>query len=109
MDNVLDPVIEVQDRILGAIARTKQPVADAVGQVVDAILERVPEIPVLPYAERIPTPVEVIENQAKFASKLVTTNKAVALSAAKAAAPLTDKLLDRKPVAAAKKTEVKAA
>jgi hypothetical protein len=109
MDNVLDPVIEVQDRIIDAISRTKQPLTDAVSQVVDAILGRVPEIPVLPYAERIPTPAELIENQAKFASKLVSTNKSVALSAAKAAAPLTDKLLDRSSVAAARKTSVKAA
>ena len=59
-------------------------------------------MPALPYSEVIPSPLEVIDNQAKFASKVVTTTKTVATAAAKAAAPLTDQLLDRStPVAAA--------
>ena len=55
----------------------------------------VPQVPALPFAEQIPTPKELIDNQAKFASKLVSTNKSVALAVAKAAQPLTDQLLDR--------------
>ena len=53
-----------------------------------------------------------IDNQAKFASKVVSTNKTVALSVARAAAPITDQLLDRKPVrktTAAKSTSKAAA
>ena len=67
----------------------------------------------MPYADEIPTPKEIIDNQAKFASKLVTTNKGIALGAARAAAPVTDTLLDRKPAKkatkAAPKAETKAA
>lgn len=104
MTAVLDRVTEVQDKIITAIADTKTPVANAVATVVDYVVTRVPEVPAMPFADQIPTPKELIDNQAKFASKLVTTNKSVALAAAKAAAPLTDQLLDRtaSPVKAAK-------
>ena len=61
----------------------------------------------VPFAEQIPTPKELIDNQYKFAKSIIDTNKDIALAVAKAAAPLTDVVLDRKPVAkkvAAKKT-----
>ncbi len=98
MDTLLDPLTDVQDRIVTALANVKQPVTTAVGTVVEFVLDRVPEVPALPYAEVLPTPLELIDNQAKFASKVVSTSKSVAVSAAKAASPLTDKLLDREPV-----------
>lgn len=102
MTDVLDRVTEIQDQIVEAIAGTKAPVANAVSTIVDFVVENVPTVPALPFAEQIPTPKDVIDNQAKFASKLVTTNKTVALAAAKAAQPLTDQLLDRVPLKAAK-------
>ncbi len=95
MDTLLDPISEVQDRIVTALGNAKQPVTTAVGTVVALILERVPEVPTLPYAEVIPTPLELIDNQAKFATKVVSTSKSVATAAAKAASPITDQLLDR--------------
>jgi hypothetical protein len=104
MTVVLDRVTEVQDQILEAIAKTKAPVSNAVSTVVDFVTDRVPEVPAVPFADQIPTPKELIDNQAKFASKLVTTNKSVALAAAKAAQPLTDQLLDRTSLKAAKVT-----
>ena len=97
MDTLLDPLSEVQTRIVTALGNAKQPVSDAVSAVVELILDRVPEVPALPYAEVIPTPLELIDNQAKFASKVVSTSKSVAVAAAKAATPLTDQLLDREP------------
>ena len=102
MTAVLDRVTEVQDQIIDAITKTKAPVTDAVSTVVEFVLDRVPEVPAVPFADQIPTPKELIDNQAKFASKLVTTNKSVALAAAKAAQPLTDQLLDRTSLKAAK-------
>jgi hypothetical protein len=96
---VLDRVTEVQDQVLTAIANTKEPVTTAVATVVGYVVDRAPQVPALPFADQLPTPKELIDNQAKFASKLVTTNKSVALSVAKAAQPLTDQLLDRTPAA----------
>ena len=103
MDNLLDPVTDLQDKVIDGVKRTKQPVADAVAAVVALVVERVPEVPALPYAELIPSPLEVIDNQAKFATKVVNATKSVAVAAAKSAAPLTDQLLDRTtPVVAVK-------
>jgi hypothetical protein len=96
MTTVLDRVTDVQDQVISAITSIKDPVTNAVAVVVDFVLERAPEVPAVPFAEQIPTPKELIDNQAKFASKLVSTNKSVALSVASAAKPLTDQLLDRK-------------
>ena len=102
MTEVLARMTEIQEQIVEAIAGTKTPVANAVSTVVDFVVDYVPTVPALPFAEQIPTPKDIIDNQAKFASKLVTTNKTVALAAAKAAQPLTDQLLDRSPIKAAK-------
>lgn len=102
MSTVLDRVTEVQDQVLTAISSTKDPVANVVSTVVDFVVERAPQVPALPFAEQLPTPKELIDNQAKFASKLVTANKSVALGVARAAQPLTDQLLDRRSAARTK-------
>ena len=101
---VLDKLTDVQSSVVGYISTVKEPITTGVSTVVEFVIDRFPSIPAVPYADQIPTPKELIDNQAKFASKLVTTNKSVALAAAKAAAPLTDQLLDRTatPVKAAK-------
>jgi hypothetical protein len=97
MSTVLDRVTEVQDQVLAVISSTKEPVSNVVATVVGFVVERAPQVPALPFADQLPTPKELIDNQAKFASKLVSTNKSVALGVAKAAQPLTDQLLDRRP------------
>ncbi len=95
---ILDRVSEVQEQIIELLASVKEPVTQAVDSVVSLVTDRV-DVPALPFGSEIPTPKEIIDNQAKFATKVVNTNKSVALSAARAAAPLTDSLLDRKPAA----------
>lgn len=105
MDTILEPITTIQDRIIEAISSLKQPVSNAVGTVVDFVVERRSDLPAVPFAEKLPTPAELIDNQAKFATKVVSTTKTVAVGAAKAAAPVTDQLLDRSSV----KATVKAA
>lgn len=105
MDTILEPITDLQDRIIEVISSLKQPVSNAVGTVVDFVVERRSDLPSVPFAEKLPTPAELIDNQAKFATKVVSTTKTVAASAAKAAAPVTDQLLDRSSV----KASVKAA
>ena len=100
MTAVIDRMTEVQDKIISVISDTKAPVADAVSTVVGYVVDRVPTVPAVPFADQIPTPKELIDNQYKFAKSIIDTNKDIALSVAKAAAPLTDLVLDRKtPVA----------
>ena len=109
---VMDKVSEVQEQVIELLASIKEPVTQAVGTVVGLVTERVTDFFKVTSANEIPTPKEIIDNQAKFASKVVSTNKTVALSVARAAAPITDQLLDRKPVrktTAAKSTSKAAA
>ena len=99
MTLVLDKLTDAQTSIVDTIASVKEPVVSGVSTVVDFVTGRVSEIPALPFGEKIPTPVELVNNQYKFAKSIIDTNKDIALSVAKAAAPITDKVLDRKPVA----------
>lgn len=103
---VINKVSEIQDYVILGIASVKDPATNAVTTVVDFVTERVENVPTVPFAEHLPTPKEVINNSAKFATNVVSTSKDVALSVAKAAAPVTDQLLDRK---SAKKSAKKVA
>ena len=93
---VIEKLTDVQSSVVDTISSVKDPVVKGVTVVVDFVVERFPEIPVLPYAEQIPTPAEVINNQFKFAKSVLDANKEIAVAVAKAAAPVTDKALDRK-------------
>ena len=106
---VLVKLTDVQTSVVDTIASVKEPVVKGVTVVVDFVLERLPEVPVLPYAEQIPTPTELINNQYKFAKSVLDTNKDIAVAVAKAAAPFTDKVLDRKVAKTIKKTAAKKA
>jgi len=110
MTLVLDKLTNVQDQVVDTISLVKDPVVKGITVVVGFVTDRVAEIPALPFADQIPTPAEFVNNQYKFAKSVIDTNKEIALAAAKAAAPITDKVLDRKTARpAARKTAVKAA
>ena len=82
MSVVLDKVTEIQDQVIDYLGSVKEPVVSGVEAVVGFVMDKLPEVPAVP-----------------FADKLV-----------KAASPLTNKILDRKTVkAAAKKVAPKAA
>lgn len=99
MTTVLDKLNEVETNVVDTLSQVKDPVVRGVTAVVDFVVERFPELPALPFADQIPTPTEVINSQYRFAKSLLDTNKDIAVAVAKAAAPLTDKVLDRKSVA----------
>ncbi|NLA34911.1 MAG: hypothetical protein GX868_04380 [Actinobacteria bacterium] len=93
---VLEKLTNVQDQVVETVSLVKEPITNGVSTVVEFVVGRVPNIPAVPYAERIPTPKELIDNQYKFAKSVIDLNKDIALSVAKAASPITDKILDRK-------------
>ncbi len=109
MTVVLEKLTDVQTQVVDTMARVKEPAVKGVTVVVDFVTDRVNEIPALPFGEKLPTPVELVNNQYKFAKSVIDTQKDIALAVAKAAAPLTDKVLDRKPARAAAKKATKAA
>jgi len=105
---VMDKITEAQDQVVETIGSVKEPVVSGVTTVTQFVVDNVGTIPVAPFADQIPTPKEIIDNQYKFAKKVIDTNKDLALAVAKAAAPVTDKLLDRKPAPARKASTKKA-
>ena len=109
MTVVLDKITEVQTQVVDTISLVKEPVVKGVTVVVDFVTDRVGEIPALPFGDKIPTPVELVNNQYKFAKSVIDTQKDIALAVAKAAAPITDKVLDRKARPAAKKATARKA
>ena len=104
---ILDRVVEVEDQIVDSIGQVKEPMVNATEAAAKFVQERV-EVALrpLPMAEKLPTPEELLNAQFDFAGKLLDTSKDVAMAVAKAAAPVTNKWLDRKPkpVRAAKKS-----
>ena len=104
---ILDRVVEVQDQVVDGLGKAKSPAATATETATKFVQERV-EVALrpVPMAEKLPTPEEVLNAHFDFAGKLLDTSKDVALAVAKAAAPVTNKWLDRKPkpVRAAKKS-----
>jgi hypothetical protein len=93
---VLEKLTDVQSTVVDTISSVKEPFVRGVTVVVDFVVERAPQIPVLPFADQVPTPAELVTNQFKFAKSVLDANKDIALAVAKAAAPLTDQVLDRK-------------
>lgn len=98
MTVVLDKVTDVQDQIVSVLASTKEPVTKGVTAVVDFVTSNVSTVPALPFADLLPTPQELVNSQYRFVKQIIDTQKDVALSVAKAVAPLTNQLLDRKVV-----------
>jgi hypothetical protein len=100
MSVVLDKVTEIQDQVIDYIGSVKEPV--------NFVMDRVPEIPAVPFADKLATPAEVVDAEFAFAGRLLDANKEIAVGVVKAATPLTNKLLDRKAVkSAAKKPATK--
>ncbi len=98
MSIVLDKVTDVQDQIVGALSLVKEPVTTGVTTVVDFVTDKLPTVPALPFAEYVPTPVELVNNQYRFAKQVIDSQKDLYLSVAKAAAPITNQLLARTAV-----------
>ena len=110
MSVVLDKVTEIQDQVIDYLGSVKEPVVSGVEAVVGFVMDKLPEVPAVPFADKLATPAEVVDAEFDFVGRLLDTNKEIAVAVVKAASPLTNKILDRKTVkAAAKKVSPKAA
>lgn len=108
MTLVLEKLTDVQDGVVEAIGKVKEPAVKGVTVVIDLVNDLVPQMPALSFGKEIPTPVEFINNQYKFAKSVIDVNKEIALAIAKAAAPVTDTVLNRKSATATKPTATRA-
>ena len=95
---ILDRVVEVEDQIVDSLGQVKEPMVNATEAATKFVQERIEAaLRPVPMAEKLPTPEELLNAQFDFAGKLLDTSKDLALAVAKAAAPVTNKWLDRKP------------
>ncbi|KAA0235280.1 MAG: hypothetical protein JJLCMIEE_01611 [Acidimicrobiales bacterium] len=111
MSTTLEKITEVQDQVIDIVNSVKEPVVNGVTRVVGLITDNVSNLPAVPFAEQIPTPGELVDNQFEFASRVLAVNKEIVDSVVEAASPVTDQLLERevKPAAKAAKTTKAAA
>jgi hypothetical protein len=56
MTIVLEKITEVQDQVVGYMAKAKDPVTQGVTSIVEFINDKLPTVPAVPFAEQIPTP-----------------------------------------------------
>jgi hypothetical protein len=81
MSKLIDQLTERQNQFLEAASRVQEPVVDGVRQTTSVMDRVVPErLATLPFADRLPTASELIENQYAFAKKWVQLNHDFALS-----------------------------
>lgn len=79
-----------QEQVLDGIKQGQKAVVDAVGawaKSIEGIVPATPSIPVLPLAEGIPTPAQIVTETFAFVEKLIASQREFALQVLAAAAP----------------------
>ncbi|MFN2641657.1 MAG: hypothetical protein ABR548_07185 [Actinomycetota bacterium] len=107
MAKINTTVEKAGDRILSAVGTAQHAYITAVSSVADRVGGFIPELPVLPLAESLPTPQEVVTTTFKLADQALKAQKAYALNFVKALAPITEKVAPN--TKSARKSTVKAA
>jgi hypothetical protein len=85
MSTILDTVVGYEDQLVAAIKQAQKPVVEYVNKGVARVEGRLPEYT---YPAALPTPLAVVESQAKFAKQLIDANTALVTAVLKAAAPV---------------------
>lgn len=90
-----DQAQTVQEQTLKVVRQSQQAVVDAVRTWAEAVESAIPELPALPYGDRIPTP-EMVERSFGFAEELLKAQHEFAQNLLSAASPVLEKA-DQKP------------
>lgn len=99
MSTILTTVEGYEKQILDFVHSAKDPVVDYVAKGVDFLDDRLPSVT---YPASLPTPIEVVESQAKFAKKLIDANTAIVTAVLETVAPVAGYAKPKKVVRAAK-------
>lgn len=82
---LLDKVESYEAELIDLLKKARTPVAETVAKGVERLEGRLPEIT---YPDGLPTPIEVVESQARFAKKLIDANTAVVTAVLEVVAPV---------------------
>jgi hypothetical protein len=85
MSTILDTVVSYEDKIVDFVKSAKAPVQDNVAKGVALVADR---IPAFTYPSTLPTPLEVVESQTKFAKQLIDANTAIVTAVIETVNPL---------------------
>jgi hypothetical protein len=99
MTTILDTVESYEAQLLELVKKAQRPVVDYVAKGVELVGDRLPEVT---YPKALPTPIEVVESQVKFAKKLIDANTAIVMSVLETVAPVAGYATPKKVVKAAK-------
>ena len=100
----------VQTQVLDLLNKAQEATVDGVRTLAETVEGFVPELPALPFADRIPEASTVVDDAFDFAAKLLESQRRFAQELFAAAAPVTAKATEKapttkpKPVAATKKS-----
>lgn len=93
MSTVLDQLTDLQTKLLDTIESVQEPVVDVVKQVADKVEGRVPELPAVPGADKLPPAGEFIDAQFDFAVKVLDQQRAFVQALLDAVRPVATKLV----------------
>ena len=115
MQSITETLSGLQDQVIDIVKNVQEPTVDAVEKVVETIEGILPEDrPALPYADSLPSPVELVdtvygyieqlvEGQQKFVTALVANQHEFAKAVAQKVSPLFPAITKPAPVAKATK------
>lgn len=85
MSTILDTVVTYEDQLIDLVKKAKAPVVTYVAKGVELVSARIPAVT---YPAALPTPIEVVESQVKFAKQLIDANTAIVTSVLETVAPI---------------------
>lgn len=100
----------VQTQVRDLINKAQDATIEGVRTVAETVEGFVPELPALPFVDRLPEPASVVDDAFDFAAKVLDSQRRFVQELFAAAAPVTSKRADKapttkpKPVAATKKS-----
>lgn len=99
MPTILETVTEYEDKALELLTQLQAQVLEVVKKAVDALDDRLPELPEVPYLDQLPTLSQVVDTQFAFSKKLLANNEKFAKNLVKTVKPLTRDAAPAKPAA----------
>ena len=85
MSTILKTVESYEDQVIGLVNKAQAPVVEYVAKGVELVGDRLPSVT---YPTSLPTPIEVVESQVKFAKKLIDANTSLVTAVLETVAPV---------------------
>src|SRR5438034_11421024 len=81
-------ITEAEDRVLTVVKQAQDVALATISTVTDRVGSFIPELPAIPFADKLPTPAEVIETTYALTERLLEAQKAYALDLLAALSPI---------------------